>query len=147
MHVPREVRDELRGEPRVGSREEPAYLLLSTDPDGAPHVCVLSRAQLMADAQSVRAVVYASGTKANLQRTGAACLVVVTGGAAHYCTLAVRRQQTVGSLTGFAMDLRAHRRDEVPGAQLQGMRYTVTQEMPGQEDWVTTRRLLDDLGE
>jgi hypothetical protein len=145
VHVPREVCDELRRDTRVGSAEEPAHLLLTTDPDGAPRVCLLSCAQLAADAEGVRAVVYSAGTKANLERSGAACLVLVTGGAAHYCTLAVRRHMTDGRLSGYAMELRSHRRDEVPGARLRGMRYTVTERMATDEDWATTRRLLADL--
>ena len=147
MQVPREVQDALRGDPRVGSTEEPAYLLLTTDPDGAPHVCLLSRAQLAADPRSVRAVVYSAGTRADLQRTGTACLVLVAEGVAHYCTLGVRRTAVAGPLAGYAMELRGHRRDELPGAQLRAMRYTVTERMPADEDWATTRRLLDDLGE
>jgi hypothetical protein len=145
VQVPREVYVEMQGHPQVGSPDEPAYLLLTTDEHAAPYVCLLSRAQLEADAETVRAVVYSSGTKANLDRTGTACLVLVIGGAAHYCTLAVRRQVTAGSLAGYAMGLRSYRRDEVPGAQLRGMHYTVTDRMARDEDWATTRRLLGEL--
>jgi hypothetical protein len=144
--VPPEVCDALRGEPQVGADNEPAYLLLTTNPDGAPYVCLLSRAQLAADAETVRAVVYSSGTKANLDRNGIACLVVVAGGAAHYCTLAVLRQVSAGRLTGYVMAVHDHRRDEVPGARLRGLHYTVTERMPSDEDWTSTRRLLDDMG-
>lgn len=145
MQVPRAVSDDLRGEPDVGTADEPVYLLLTSDADGQPRVCLLSRAQLAAEGDTIRAVVYSTGTKANLDRSGIASLVHVREGAAHYCALAVRRQASIGTLTGYAMQLRAHRRDEIPGAQLRGMRYTVTERMPADEDWATTRRLLDDL--
>jgi hypothetical protein len=145
VRVPDVVFGELQGEPRVGTAAEQAYVFLTTDAAGAPHVCLLSRAQLDADTDAVRAVVYSSGTKANLERRGLACLVVIAGGAAHYCTLAVRRQMVAGRLTGYAMELTSYRCDEVPGAQLQGMRYRVTEQMPKDEDWATTRRMLGDL--
>lgn len=145
MQVPREICAELRGDPQVGDTAEPVHLLLTTDEHGTPYVCLLSRAQLEADDHTVRAVVYSSGTKANLDRSGTACLVVVTGGAAHYCTLTVQRNISAGALTGYALELRDHRRDEVPGAQLRAMHYRVTEQMPRDEDWVTTRGLLDSL--
>jgi hypothetical protein len=145
VRVPSIVRDDLQGEPQVGSTEEPAYLFLTTDEDGSPRVCLLSRAQLAADEEGVRAVVYSSGTKANIERSGVACLVLAAGGAAHYCALASRRQLVAGALTGYAMELRGYRCDRVPGAELQAMRYRVTEQMPHDEDWATTRRLLADL--
>lgn len=145
MQLPTEVCDELRGLPQVGAADEPAYLFLTTDDDGSPHVCLLSRAQLAADADTVRAVIYSAGTKANLDRTGLACLVLVVGGVAHYCTLAVGRRVVAGALVGYALHLRAHRRDEVPGADLRGLHYAVTERMPVDEDWATSGRLLDEL--
>jgi hypothetical protein len=145
VQVPREIRAVLDGEPRVGSDDEPVHLLLTTDEDGAPYVCLLSRAQLEAGGETVHAVVYTSGTKANLDRTGVAVLVVITGGVAHYCTLAVQRQVSDGALSAYALAVRDHRYDGVPGAQLRAMRYTVTDRMPRDEDWTTTRLLLDRL--
>jgi hypothetical protein len=145
VQVPREICAALDGRPRVGSDDEPVHLLLTTDEHGAPYVCLLSRAQLEADGETVHAVVYSSGTKANLDRTGVATLVVATGGVAHYCALAVQRQLAEGALSAYAFALRDHRRDAVPGAQLRPMHYTVTEQMPRDEDWATTRRLLDRL--
>ena len=145
MQVPREICAELDSEPQVGSSDEAVHLLLTTDEHGAPYVCLLSRAQLEAAGETVRAVVYSSGTKANLDRTGSACLVVVTGGVAHYCTLEVQQAVSAGPLRGYAFELNALRRDEVPGAALQAMHYTVTESMPRDEDWTTTRRLLEQL--
>jgi hypothetical protein len=145
VQVPREICAELEGEPEVGREDEPVHLLLTTDDGDAPYVCLLSRAQLEAAGNTIRAVVYSSGTRANLDRKGVATLVVVTNGVAHYCTLAVQRQVSDGALAGYALELRSHRRDEVPGADLRAMHYTVTEEMPRDENWATTRRLLDQL--
>ena len=142
MRVPSEIQDELSGEPAVGSTDEPAYLLLTTDAGGAPYVCMLSRAQLAAGDDTIMAVVHSAGTAANLQRSGVACLVVVAAGAAFYCTLTVTRQESADHLNGYAFELRDCKRDEVPGAHVRGLRYTVTEEMPTVEDWATTRRLL-----
>ncbi|HWB68022.1 MAG TPA: pyridoxamine 5'-phosphate oxidase family protein [Mycobacteriales bacterium] len=141
MQIPPEVAGLLQGIPTVGSTEL-VLQLLTVDADGSPHVCLLSRAQLVADDSAVRVVVYAGGTAANLDRDGRATLVVVTDGAAYYLHLAVDRREATDSLVGYTLAHRRYKRDAVPGSELRPMTYHVTPEMPGSEDWPTTRQLL-----
>lgn len=141
MLVPAAVQTCLAGEPTVGGVDT-AFPFLTTDGDGFPHVCLLSRAELDADDEAIRVVVYSTHTAQNLDRDGRASLIVVDTGAAHYCTLLVARRVNEGRLMAYSLRLHAHKIDEVPGCELTGMTYAVTDEMPTFEDWDGSRRLL-----
>lgn len=69
---------------------ESVFHLLTADPDSYPRVCLLSRAELAADGDTVRCVLRARRTIANVRRDGNAVLVVVGGHSAHYVRLRAR---------------------------------------------------------
>ena len=145
MLVPHVIQDCLSGEPEVGLVDA-AFEFLTVDPEGFPHVCLLSRAQLEADERSVRVVIAGSQTKANLDRVGRACLVIVSDNEAHYCKLVVAGRVGNDPLIGYSLGLHHHKVDSLPGSALSGMTYRVIDTMPRLEDWVQTRRLLASLG-
>lgn len=74
--LPTEVLGLLAGTPQAGVWE-PVFPLLTADPDGLPRICLLSRAELSADADVVRCAIRSRRTTANLRRTGVAVLQVV----------------------------------------------------------------------
>jgi hypothetical protein len=76
--LPTEVLGLLDGTPVAGTWE-PVFPLLTTDPDGLPRICLLSRAELSAGPDLVRCVIRSRRTTANLRRTGVAVLQVVEG--------------------------------------------------------------------
>jgi hypothetical protein len=144
VEVPSQVQECLSGEPTVGGVDL-AFAFLTTDPQGFPHVCLLSRAQLEADETAIRAVVYSNQTKTNLDRDGRACLIAVSDDVAHYCKLIVEHRISDGSLVGYSLTLHHHKLDAVPGSALTGMTYHVTAAMPQLENWSHTRRMLAQL--
>ena len=61
----------------VPDRWEPVFPLLTTDPEGEPRICLLSRAELDATPEVLRCVIRSRRTSANLLRTRVAVLQVV----------------------------------------------------------------------
>lgn len=99
--LPDEVRQLLAGEPGEDTWE-PAAHLLTTDDDGFPRVCLLSRAELATRADGVGCVVRARHTIANLRRDGLAVLAVTGEQTAYYVRLRARTVLDVGDGSGRA---------------------------------------------
>jgi Pyridoxamine 5'-phosphate oxidase len=103
MTVPSEIVAALAGWPEAGSWE-PTFPLLTVDESGFPHVCLLSRAELHADAHRVYAVLASPTTVRNLSRRPAATVVVVLAESADYLKVrAVHISQS--ALTGVDQEL------------------------------------------
>lgn len=123
----------------------PVWPLLTCDGDGRPRVCMLSPGQVRAttSGDALLCVVRSRRTTANLQRTGAATMVVVDGCNACYLRLTVSRStaQTDGGVV-VAFDVEGEERDSV-GVPLSPLEFWCSAELRGMERWDADRALLD----
>jgi hypothetical protein len=73
-------------EQRLSDPDQPAYLLVTTDPDGAPRISMLSAGELLArDQWTLRVALWpGSGTAANLGRGGTALVGMIAPGSVVY---------------------------------------------------------------
>jgi hypothetical protein len=73
-------------ERRLSDPDQPAYLLVTTDPDGAPRISMLSAGELLArDERTLRVALWpGTGTAANLSRGGAALVGLIAPGLVVY---------------------------------------------------------------
>ena len=138
------VIDRLTGLPLHG-QVEPAILLLTRDPEGYPHVCLLSRAQLDAvSSDVVAAVVTSRRTRRNLVERPVATLVVVADTAAYYLKLDVDATYDAGWALGLRLRLDQVRADAAPGG-LTPLAYVPTPEHEAAERWSDCSALLQRL--
>ena len=77
----------------LAQREGLTLLLVTTAPDGWPHVAMLSAGEVVATGpRELRLALWpGSGTTANLAHSGRSLLMLVTAAAAYYIRLAARR--------------------------------------------------------
>jgi len=143
--IPAEVVDHLAGSPTPGLPEA-ALPLLTVDEHGFPHVCLLSRAEVEADAEELRAVIASRRTRANLERDGRACLVVVSGTTAHYLKVQLTRARDADGRLAAAFALVQHQPDSL-GIPLEPIRYVPTDDLPDLERWDLSATALRDLRE
>jgi hypothetical protein len=141
--IPPEVIERLNGLP-VPGQHEAAFPLLTVDDEGFPHVCLLSRAELEADAGEVRAVIASRNTRAHLERDGRASLVVVEGTTAHYLKLAVDRSHDIDGRLAVAFSPSDHRADSL-GIPLTPIGYTPSDDLSDLERWDLSARGLAEL--
>jgi hypothetical protein len=142
MTVPAEIVAALAGSPEVGSWE-PMFPLLTVDESSFPHVCLLSRAELHADARHVYAVLASPTTLGNLNRRPAATLIVIGEDSAHY--LKVRAVYASGAVpAGVVFDVITSARDTL-AIPLAPPRYLVTSSLPVAESWAESTELLSRL--
>jgi hypothetical protein len=142
MTVPAALAGLLDGRPAVGGREQ-AFMFLTVDQAGFPHVALLSRAELAVspDGREVLAVVAGRRTRANLERDGRAGLVAVEGTTAHYAKLRVTRTIDAGESIGCAMTLAGYQADTL-GLPLSPVSFVTTADLARLEDWTASDRLL-----
>jgi Pyridoxamine 5'-phosphate oxidase len=139
--VPDEVRRALEGWPEVGAWDQ-MFALLTVDSEGFPHVCLLSRAELQADANEVRAVIASTNTAANLRRTGRATLIVIGPEAGWYCKLRLLCSEAgEDSLLAASFQVASIKRDAA-GVALEPPRFMPTAALPIEENWERSRRML-----
>ncbi|MGH3164643.1 MAG: hypothetical protein ACRDN0_01970 [Trebonia sp.] len=173
--LPPEVSELLAGEPGDDAWEPVAHLL-TTDEDGYPRVCLLSRAELATSsgtgsgtgtgtgtgtglrsgsrlgsgtgAGDVGCVVRARHTVANLRRDGRALLMVTSDVAAHYVRLRAREMLQADDGSG-----RAAVAFDVTGAQadslgipLRPMMFRASARVRHLEHWDSNREFLERLG-
>jgi len=140
--VPQALARLLDGRPAVGAREQ-AFVFLTADQAGFPHVALLSRAELgvSPDGREVLAVVASRRTRANLERDGRAGLVAVEGTTAHYAKLRVVRTIEAGALIGCAMRLAEYQADTL-GIALSPVSFVTTADLARLEGWEASERLL-----
>jgi hypothetical protein len=141
--IPPEVVEQLTGLPTPG-RQEAAFPLLTVDDEGFPHVCLLSRAELEADGGEVRAVIASRRTRANLERSGHATLVVVEGTTAHYLKLVLERSHLVDERLAAAFTVADHHADSL-GIPLTPLGYLPTDNLSALERWDLSARGLAEL--
>ena len=105
--VPSVVAEVLRGHPAVGSTEQ-AFPFLTVDPAGFPHVCLLSRAELDVVDDEIRAVIASTRSAANLERSGLATLLAISGSTSHYLKLRMQRHRSAGGVLTAAFAVADH---------------------------------------
>ena len=142
MTVPPEIVAALAGSPEVASWE-PMFPLLTVDDSGFPHVCLLSRAELQADAQHVYAVLASPTTVRNLSRRPAATLVVLVADSAHYLKArAVHVGLSAPAEVVFEVTTSARDSLAIP---LKAPQYLVPRSLPAAEAWERSAELLTGL--
>jgi hypothetical protein len=148
--LPPEVRALLAGQPD-DSAWEPVAHLLTTDDDGFPRVCLLSRAELAAGelaagADTVSCVVRARHTIANLRRTGQGLLAVAGGEAAYYVRLRVlatlAEAEAEGRRLAATFAVVAVEQDTL-GVPLRPMTFRASAALRSYERWDENRALLE----
>lgn len=146
MTVPDEVRAAIDGRPTIGEWDV-MLPLLTVDDSGFPHVCLLSRAELDADAEQVYAVLASPTTIGNVRRDGMATLVVVDKDAAVYCKLrasGVTESTEDGDWLAVTFAVASVKRDGI-GVPLRPPEYLVTESVQVDENWARSAKLLDEL--
>lgn len=141
--IPATVVAALTGIPEPGVPEQ-ALPLLTVDEAGFPHVCLLSRAEVEADERELRAAVLSRRTRANLDRDGRACLVLIEGTTAHYLKLRLHRQVEAAGRLAAAFELVEHRPDSL-GIPLDPLLFTPTEQLAQLEQWDASAAALDAL--
>jgi hypothetical protein len=144
--LPQEVALFLASGPVMNSAEQ-VVPLLTVDANGLPHACLLSRAQLDANSAEVRAAVTSLGTRANLQRTGGALILVTLGDTVHHCKLGVLRARVSHGVLLVAFEPLEHKADTL-GIPLEPMTFVASPGIASFEHWDETAmmlRSLDDL--
>ena len=142
--IPTEVVDHLAGSPTPGLPEA-ALPLLTVDEHGFPHVCLLSRAEVEADAEEVRAVIASRRTRGNLERDGRACLVVVSGTTAHYLKMQLTRARAVED--GWRPPSPSPAPTRLARHPARTDRYVPTDDLADLERWDLSAQALADLRE
>jgi hypothetical protein len=150
--LPAEVRELLAGQPGEDTWE-PVAQLLTTDADGYPRVCLLSRAELAAGedpagGDAVGCVMRATHTLANLRRDARALLLVTGADAAHYVRLRAREILDAGDGSGraaVAFEVAGARADSL-GIPLRPMTFRASARVRHLEQWDTNREFLARLG-
>lgn len=125
---------------------EPVFPLLTVDADGYPRVCLLSRAELAADPDTVRCVLRSPRTVANLRRDRRAVLVVVTDQSAHYLRLDVQTVLGEDTAAGVAVAFAVQAaKEDTLGIPLRPMMFESSAYVRSLERWDDNRTLLDRL--
>ena len=123
-----------------------AFLLLTCDATGLVDVCLLSRTEVAPAPDGVRAVVASTKARRNLAASGRATLVVVSGDAAHYLGLEVRRTVEGDGAVGVELGVVRYLRDDV-GVELHPLRFRAEERLRVAERWERTAALLARLAE
>jgi hypothetical protein len=142
MTVPPEVLAALAGSPEVGAWE-PMFPLLTVDESGFPHVCLLSRAELVSDLHHFYAVLASPTTVTNLSRRPAATLMVIVDDCAYYLKLGVIHASGSG-LMAVVFEVTSSVSDSL-AIPLMPPRYLVTSSLPVAESWAKSAELLSRL--
>ena len=142
--VPQPVVGALEGTPEIGA-EEAAFLILTVDVDGAPHVTLLSRAELATSGSQILVTLSGRSTPRNIDRTGTAALFAVVDDTAYTCHLQARGRAVEARMVGYRFEVISHRADSL-GIPLTPITYVTPPELPSIERWATSARLLARLG-
>lgn len=145
--VPEAVTSLLAGRPEPG-RDDQAFVFLTVDAVGFPHVALLSRAELDVSpaGDAVLAVVASRRTRQNLERDGRATLVAVSGDTAHYLKLELVRSLEGSGQLGCVLRPVEHVADSL-GIPLSPLGYLPTRELAELETWQQSAALLAQLAE
>jgi hypothetical protein len=130
--------------PEAGEWYPVHQLLTAGADDGAPAVCLLSRAEVRATPETVSVAARSSRAAANLALAGAATLVAWAG-KPHYVTLRLR--DTVApreGVRGYLFDVAGVRIDDI-GIEMRPLEYRMEAWLAAAERWETTSAILDEL--
>ena len=147
MDIPDAVRVAL-GRPVVEGEPAQAFLLLTSDSDGYPHIALLSSRQLTLAraAGRLRAVVWGSGTSQNLARSRRCTVLVVAQDHAYSLSVEIERQVRDGSRLAFEGVVR-HVKDDTAGVPLHPLAFDVAGSLAREERWDLDDALLAALDE
>jgi len=143
--LPDEVHRLLTGLPEAGEWE-PVFPLLTTDPDGAPRICLLSRAEFQAAPDAIRVVLRSRRTSANLRRTGVAVLQAVGADTSYAIRVALGRTLSDGSALAAELTVTAVEADTL-GIPLRPMTYEVDPALAETENWAGNAALFARLSD
>lgn len=135
----------LAGQPAPGATEQ-AFPFLTVDPEGYPHVALLSRAEVETGpaGDAVLVAVASRQTRANLARDGRCTLIAVAGDTAHYAKFRVSASIPTPELLGCELRLTAYKADSL-GIPLSPIAFTTTGELAELEHWDRSAALLEQL--
>lgn len=143
--LPDEVRDQLTGLPEA-DQWEPAFPLLTTDPDGTPRICLLSRAELRVASGGLLVVVRSRRTSANLRRTGLAVLQAVGAETSYSIRTELGRTLTDDSALAAELTITSVEEDSL-GIPLRPMTYQADPALAETENWSGNAILFTRLSE
>jgi hypothetical protein len=122
--LPEPIRPLLNGED-IASRQGVTFLVLTTTPEGWPHLAMVSVGELLAlGGDRLRLALWLQSTAVtNLTRTGRTTLALVHGGAGYYVRCAARRVEDLpsgraGRLAQFELEVEEAFEDIAPYAEL-----------------------------
>lgn len=139
--MPAEIVRALKGRPAAGDWD-PIFPLLTVDDAGFPHVCLLGRAELEADADRIYAVVSSTTTSANLLRSRRATLMMIGDLEAIYCKVEVDGEPTIaGRLLGVSLTVTSVKVDGIQIA-MRPAQFQVTEFLAQHESWKESAALL-----
>lgn len=141
--VPPEVVAALEGTPLPGTIE-PMFPFITSDAEGFPHVCLLSRTELMADGTQVLAYLRASVSAENLRQRPRATLVVVISDAAYYCKLQLELLAEFEGSIGCSLRVVSVQRDSI-GVSLYPPCFFVDEDLATAERWTHAASVLNNL--
>ena len=141
--IPREVTTFLSGRPEMGKAEQ-VIPLLTVDSNGFPHACLLSRAQINATDNEVRAAITSWGTRANLRSHGVALILVTIGETVHHLKLGVLRAHDEKRVLLVAFEPIEYKADTL-GIQIQPMSFLAGPWISSLEHWDETEAMLRSL--
>lgn len=121
--------------------EQPAFLLVTTDEDGAPRIGMVSAGELLArDERTLRVALWpGTHTARNLERGGTALFGAVSPGSVVYVRLRPERLVTPADLECFELTVTGVREDAHPGMPVTSG-ITFRAERPGHPEAVATWR-------
>jgi hypothetical protein len=138
--IPDGVVSAVAGLPHVGVPDQ-AFVFITTDVNGFPHPCLLSRAEIACDAGCLIIVLAGQQTPANLRRSGQATFIAVAGEAAHVCKLQVVEMRPFEALSAARLRVVAYKSDSV-GVPLGGMTFVPTTQITVDERWADSQAVL-----
>jgi hypothetical protein len=143
MKLTDDVAQIVAGPIRTGEDRQ-GFVFLTSDADGSPHAALVSRREMRIRTRDdvLLVALRGAGTRANLERSGVAGLIVIGGETAHRLTFDVVETCQAENVTGYALEVRHHVRDTV-GVPLSPITFRVTPRLAQREDWEAVDRLLD----
>ena len=144
VRVPESAGRILTREPAGEGAFDQAYVLMTVDPWGYPHVALLSgdQVRLTLGEDELVAVVWGEHTRAHLNDTGRATLLVADDRSAHYLKLQVVDSVEQPARLGVVLRLTSWTHDTA-GVDLAPMAFRRSAELAAREGWELDGAVLD----
>lgn len=143
MRLPDDLVAYLAHGPVIGDDEQ-ILPLLTVDEMGAPHACLLCRAQVTAVPGEIRAAISSPGTRENLAARPAALLLVTLGETVHHCGLSMAHATEADGVLGAVFAPVSHKADGL-GIALSPATFVASEAIAEYERWDETAALLGSL--